>query len=367
MPAFLNRFEPTEPRPGRLDTDGWARILLPAALNSPFNSLFPLNKRIIFSTDVRPDSGSFLLRRLNMRTIHLSSATTPRSLLLLSATLVFACTTIARAGGLHSLPRTSPSPFFGTFGIGQESYPAAQTVSLASRPRPDIDSLSPETLGDLMMIHRRYLAAIEAYQRGSKDSAVVWNKLGIAYQHLYALDIAKLQYEKALQLNPKYPEALNNLGTVYYGQQNYHKAEANYLKALRLKPNSASFYSNLGTAYFADRNYKRGMEAYRKAFSLDPEVFIRDSMEHVAEMGPVDQQITLNYALAGMYAQAGMVDAAIHCLRMAFINGFNDSKKLMQDKRFVALRATPQFKLLMTEEHVKSDGTEQSMMKAPAK
>lgn len=302
-----------------------------------------------------------------MRTIHTLPAATPCSLLILSATLIFACTATPHAGGLHSLPTASPSPFFGTFGIGQESYPAAQPVSLASRPRSDIDSLSPETLGDLMMIHQRYLAAIEAYQRGSKDSAVVWNKLGIAYQHLYALDIAKLQYEKALQLNPKYPEALNNLGTVYYGQQNYHKAEVYYLKALRLKPDSASFYSNLGTTYFAERNYKRGMEAYRKAFSLDPEIFIRDSMEHVAEMGPVDQQITLNYALAGLYAQAGMVDAAIHCLRMAFINGFNDSKKLMEDKRFAALRATPQFRLLMTEEHMKSDATEQSLVKAPPK
>ena len=300
-----------------------------------------------------------------MRTIHKLPAATPGSLLLLSATLILAFTATARAGGLRDLPATAPDPYFGAFGFGQDSHPASQTVSLSTRPQADIDSLSPETLGDLMMIHQRYLAAIEAYQRASKDSAVAWNKLGIAYQHLYALDIAKLQYEKALQLNPKYPEALNNLGTVYYGQQNYHKAEAYYLKALRLKPNSASFYSNLGTAYFADRNYKKGTEAYRKAFSLDPEVFLGDPQQRLAEMGPVEQQVTVNYALAGLYAQAGMVDAAIHYLRMAFIDGFNDNKKLMTDKRFEALRTTPQFKLFMTEEHMKPDPTEQSLVKAP--
>jgi tetratricopeptide (TPR) repeat protein len=291
-----------------------------------------------------------------MRTIH-SSTAVPRSLLLLlSFVLVVACLPRAYAGTLHDSSATAPTPYYGVFGIGQE-----QSISLASPSRPDIDSLNPETLGDLMMIHQRYLAAVEAYQRGPHDSAVLWNKLGIAYQHLYALDFAKLEYEKALALNPKYPEALNNLGTVYYGERNYHKAEAYYRKAMQLKPNCASFYSNLGTAYFADHNYKRGIEAYRKAFSIDPQVFIGDSLERVAEMGPVEEQITLNYALARMYAQAGMVEPAIHYLRMAFMDGFNDNKKLMQDTGFVALRKTPQFRMFLTEEHItKPDAVEQS-------
>lgn len=305
-----------------------------------------------------------------MRTIHTTPASASRSpILLLSLLLALACVPQARAAGVK-FPASAPTPYFGGFGFGQQS-PSTQNVSLASQPRLDINSVNPETLGDLMMIHQRYLAAIEAYQRAPKDSAVVWNKLGIAYQHLYALDIAKLQYEKALSLNPKYPEALNNLGTVYYGQQSYHKAERYYLKAIQLKSNAASFYSNLGTAYFADHNYKRGMEAYRKAFSLNPEVFISDPLERVAEMGPVDQQITLNYSIARMYAQAGMVEPAIHYLRLAFMAGFNDNKKLYEDKAFIPLRTTAQFRLLMTEEHMKSpDSSEESSVdgsKAPLK
>lgn len=298
-----------------------------------------------------------------MRTIHRLPTVIPHSLLLLfSSVLVLACTPCAGAEGPRDLPASATDPFYGAFAPGQESTPSAQAVSLSSPSRLDIYSVSPETLGDLMMIHQRYLAAIEAYQRAPKDSAVIWNKLGIAYQHMYALDIAKLQYEKSLQLDPKYPEALNNLGTVYYGQEDYHKAENYYRKAIRLKPACASFYSNLGTAYFADHNYKRGIEAYRKAFSLDPEVFFGDSLEHVAEMGPIEQQITLNYALAQLYAQAGMVDQAIRCLRMAIIDGFNDDKKLMEDKAFTALRLTPQFRLLLTEEHIKDPNAEQSLM-----
>jgi tetratricopeptide (TPR) repeat protein len=286
-----------------------------------------------------------------MRTIHrLPEATRRCTVILLSSALTFACVPLAEAA--HDLPATSPSPFYGAFGVGQESYPSAQSVSIANAPQIGLYSVTPETLGDLMMVRQRYLAAVEAYQRAPHDTAVIWNKLGIAYQHLYALDIAKLQYEKALAMNPAYAEAMNNLGTVYYGQQNYRKAETLYQKALRIKPNTASFYSNLGTAYFADHSYKRGIQAYKKAFSIDPQVFVSDSLEHVAEMGPVEEQVALNYELAKMYAEAGMVDLAIYYLRASFIDGFNDNKKLMGDKSFDVLRKTPQFHLLMTEEHL---------------
>jgi tetratricopeptide (TPR) repeat protein len=265
------------------------------------------------------------------------------------------------AGTPGDLPTAaaSPTPFYAAFGTGQESSPATQQVSFSSAARFDIYSIPPETLGDLMMVHQRYLAAIEAYQRAPKDSAIVWNKLGIAYQHLYALDIAKLQYEKSLSIDPKYAEALNNLGTVYYGQQNYRKAETYYKRALHLKPDCASFYSNLGTAFFSDHDYKHGIAAYRKAFTIDPQVFIGDSLERVSEMGPAEEQAELNYALARLYAQAGMLDAAIHYLRMAFMDGFNDNKKLLEDQSFAAIRKTSQFRLLLTEEGVVKapDGT----------
>jgi hypothetical protein len=269
----------------------------------------------------------------------------------------------ARAEGPFAHAEAPPAPFSGPFGLRQQSYSPAQAVSVNPHPPVDLDSMPPETVGDLMMVRQRYLAAIEAYQRAPRDSAVVWNKLGMAYQHMYALDIAKLQYEKALQLKPKYPEALNNLGTVYYGQRNYHKAEKYYRKALKLKPDCAAFYSNLGTAYFSDHDYKRGIKAYRKAFSIDPEVFIGNPLEKVAEMGPADEQIELNYALARLYAQAGMFKNAIHYLRMAYIQGFDDNDKLMKDKGFAALRKTPQFRLFMTEEHIKDpNDMEQSLI-----
>lgn len=299
-----------------------------------------------------------MLQGVTMITRHLNSFATPRALVVV----------LAAAFGGNSVMQAQPTaPIFD--GAANSIYSAMDLgLSLPGRTgarlqvqnasevsytlSPGFASLDPETQGDLLMVHQQYVSALNAYRRAPQDSAIVWNKLGIAYQHLYAMDFAKLEYEKALSIDPKYPEAMNNLGTVYYGQKNYKKAESCYRKAIQYKPQTASFYSNLGTAYFADRKYKQGVLAYQKAFMLDPNVFIRESLERIAEMGPVEEQARLNYALAKIYAQAGNLQAAIEYLRAAMNEGFDDRKKIMGDKDLAGLRETPEFRLLMAEEHL---------------
>ncbi|HUY81767.1 MAG TPA: tetratricopeptide repeat protein [Acidobacteriaceae bacterium] len=304
-----------------------------------------------------------------MRTNASLPAAAQRSLLLLlgPALVLFTVAPGARAAGLQSPPGQSIASAYMAHNPGQQSYPTPQrvkyTTSTSVTELLDTSSISPETLGDLLMIHRHYLAAIEAYQHAPQSSAVICNKLGIAYQHMYALDFAKLQYEKALSINPKYAEALNNLGTIYYGEQNYHKAEKYYRKAIHLNHHNAPFYSNLGTAYFAEHHYKRGIASYRKAFKIDPQVFLGNSRARVEEMGPPGDQVRLNYALAELCAQAGMADEAIHYLRLAFIAGFNNRKKLMNDAAFAKMLHTAKFQLLLTEEHIKMpNNSEQSLV-----
>ena len=130
-----------------------------------------------------------------------------------------------------------------------------------------------------------YREAIEIYEEAPQNSAVVWNKIGIAYHQMMQLDAAKKRYEKAIKLNSKYPEAINNLGTVFYAQKRYGKATKFYKRALKLSPESASIYSNLGTAFFARKKYKEAMEAYDTALRLDPEIF-----EHRSTYGVLLQE-----------------------------------------------------------------------------
>ncbi len=285
-----------------------------------------------------------------MRTSPFKSAAPPRSalILLLAAST---CVPGAYPQGSNDFRVMHSHAFFSAGDFGQDGAGKA-TASPQTEVSYGSLSLTAEMRGDLAMIHQRYLSAITAYKEAPRESPVVWNKMGIAYQHMYALDFAKANYEKAIELNPKYAEAINNLGTVYYGQKDYHKAEHYYRKALKFKPECASFYSNLGTAYFAERKYKQGIASYQRAFAIDPNVFLTETLERIPEIGPTEEQSKLNYTLAKMYAQAGNLDAALKYLRAALSEGFDDRKKLMEDKEFAALRATPQFHLLMSEEHI---------------
>lgn len=210
-------------------------------------------------------------------------------------------------------------------------------------------TVAPETLGDVLMAHQRYVAALSAYRQVPVESAAVWNKMGIANHHMFNLKEAQKDYEKALKLQPGYPEALNNLGAVYYGLKDYRKAERCYKKAIKRSPKSAMFYSNLGTAYLAQGKYKKGEQAYRTALALDPNVFESDPTTKIAEAGPTREVATLNYLLAKTYAEAGRKAEALLYLRKALDEGFNDRKKIREDKEFAALRDTPEFQHMLSE------------------
>jgi tetratricopeptide (TPR) repeat protein len=208
-------------------------------------------------------------------------------------------------------------------------------------------TISPEQRGDLLMVHRQYMQAIDAYRAAPRDSAVVCNKLGIAYHHLHALDQAKMNYEQALQIKPKYSDAINNLGAVFYAQGDYRKAEKLYRRALKLTPHSAIVYNNLGTAYFAQGKLKQGTNAYRAAFAIDPQAFNGDPLQRIPEASASVDRARLDFCLAEIYARAGMNDQAIEYLRKAVDAGFSDQKRLMQDEVFASIRHTAEFAQVM--------------------
>jgi len=55
-------------------------------------------------------------------------------------------------------------------------------------------------------------------------------------------------YNKAIELNPKYPEAYNNRGFAKVELKDYKAAIQDYTKAIELNPNYADAYNNRGIA-----------------------------------------------------------------------------------------------------------------------
>jgi tetratricopeptide (TPR) repeat protein len=200
------------------------------------------------------------------------------------------------------------------------------------------------------MARQQYMAAIEAYREAPANSPEVWDKMGMAWHHLFAMEEARRDYQHALRLRPNYPEALNNLGAVYYAKRDYRKAVKYYRKALRLKPGSAAALSNLGTAYFALGKPALGLDAYRDAFAHDPRVFDRGSTLMVIEPLPPRDRAQQDFCLAQVFAASGRATQAIDYLRRALNEGFADRKKLLEDETLATLRATPAFSQLLVEQ-----------------
>lgn len=226
----------------------------------------------------------------------------------------------------------------------------ASAGSLPSANKPSAPPLAPELRGDIYMARKMYREAIDMYREGPSDSAVLANKIGIAFHQLLQLDLAKKNYERAIKLDPKYSEAINNLGTIYYARKSYRRAIGYYKRSLRYSAPSASIYANLGAAYFGRKDYKEATDYYEKALQLDPDVF-----EHHSTFGTLMQERTVeerakfHLYLAKMYAKSGSNERALIYLRKALEEGVKDREKIPGMPEFAVLKTDPGFKQLLAE------------------
>jgi len=200
------------------------------------------------------------------------------------------------------------------------------------------------------MARKMFREAIDKF-RECPPSASVDNKIGIAFHQLLQLDLAKKNYEAAVKLDPKFPQAINNLGTVYYSRKNYRKAMKYYRKALKLSPDSASIWVNLGSAYFAKHNIKHAAQCYDKAMEIDPLVFEhRSSYGTLLEERSVEDRAKFHLYLAKAYAQRGDKDKALVYLRKALEEGLKERKKIPEMPEFASLKTDQAFKELLIQD-----------------
>lgn len=158
-----------------------------------------------------------------------------------------------------------------------------------------------------------------------------WNNLGIALEGEGRTEEGMKCLERALEINPRYPEAHYNMA-LYHGRKNdLENAIASYRRAIELYPPMAKAHFNLGNAlrdrgstgeairhyeeavrhepFFSEAYYNMGnvlkdagrldeaLTLYRKALSVDP--------------GNVKARMNLAIALAG----TGQLDASVNLFR----------------------------------------------------
>jgi len=83
-------------------------------------------------------------------------------------------------------------------------------------------------------------------------------------------------YKKAIEINPNYANAHNNLGIYYTNIGQYQEAQTVLEKAIQLDPNTYRQYQNLGALYRLMNNREKMIFYYKKAVELgskDPAIF----------------------------------------------------------------------------------------------
>ncbi len=82
------------------------------------------------------------------------------------------------------------------------------------------------------------------------------------------LDAARIALEKAIELDPDYPQAYNNLGIVHFEKGEYEKATDVYARCIALKEDYPEVHNNLGNSYRAQGKNSDAMVHYERAVEL---------------------------------------------------------------------------------------------------
>jgi len=138
----------------------------------------------------------------------------------------------------------------------------------------DQDSFEAHLLrGNCFQKEERFVAAIQSYERAeslNRESAILNANYGAAFLNLNQLDEAEKKIKTALRLDNQLPEAYYFLGNLKYFEFNTHSALKNYNKAIELQPDYRDALYMKAAANAELGNYELAMEDYQKVLDLDP-------------------------------------------------------------------------------------------------
>ena len=97
------------------------------------------------------------------------------------------------------------------------------------------------------------------------QEAVKLNQRGLDELRKKEYDRAIATFREALQIQPEYVEALDNLGQALEATGQDAEAIADFDKAIKIAPENALAYANKGLALFHQGKYEEAAASYRQA------------------------------------------------------------------------------------------------------
>jgi len=236
----------------------------------------------------------------------------------------------------------------------EQVAPAEGTLQ---NPPPPARELSLEQRADIYMARKNYGDAADYYYRALKKDlfkdALLWNKLGIAYQQQGKFHYARKAYNGATRADKTLAEAWNNLGTIYFMEAEKPKSARKftqsvkyYQRAIELKGDNATFHMNLGTSYYHLKKFDLAVQEYRTALGIDPDVIKQQSaVGTVLHASPED--VDYYFYMAKAFASVGNAEDAVRYLRRALEDGFSGTTRIQEDPDFKKINQYPAFVELM--------------------
>jgi len=115
--------------------------------------------------------------------------------------------------------------------------------------------------------------AVQSYRKALESDPAfteAYNNLGLLYQELGEFDKAQEAYQKSAEINPRYEKAYNNLGILFLVRGREDEALEAFQRALTINPNNVESHINLGILYKRRRQPHQAIESYQRALSVQP-------------------------------------------------------------------------------------------------
>ena len=156
--------------------------------------------------------------------------------------------------------------------IKARDYPRAETILVEEiNKNPKAPQLAT-FLGSLLFLDGQYLNTTlamkwaEAIAPLDESSRFI---LAVSYVKLNHPDWARPQLEMLARANPREPRYPYTLGRLDYDDRQYKPAAENFKKALELDPNFMKAYDNLGLTYEALGQFDDAVRMYQRALGLN--------------------------------------------------------------------------------------------------
>jgi tetratricopeptide (TPR) repeat protein len=119
-----------------------------------------------------------------------------------------------------------------------------------------------------------YEKAIEFYKETflfEEPEAMTYYYIGECYEKLTRFDQAKINYRKAIELDPLLADAWLGIGLIYEELGKFKVAINHVLRAIEIEPMNAEFWYMLGDIQYRIDLYDDALKSYKEVAKLDPQ------------------------------------------------------------------------------------------------